>query len=290
MSDERGRSLAEAVTGPLPRRDVRVKVGELELHAIVWGEDDAPPVLLVHGNGAHAHWWDPLIAGLCRGRRAIAVDLRGHGESDRPDAIAYSLEDQEADLNGLLDALGLETLPVIAHSMGGRIALWLATHHPERVSALAVLDTQLAALPAGATEAFRAKIRGRRDGTPYSSLDAALAAYRLVPDEPDAPPEVLGDIAYHAIEQCTPDEWRVRFDRGVLLGDGHGELWDQLERLHCPLRVAYAEQRGIIDAEVAELPRYLAGIEIARFPGGHHFFLSHPGPVLAWLEEELLGS
>ena len=283
-----GLELARAVTGPVPRRDAVVTTREVELHCVIWGRDQDPPVLLVHGNGAHAHWWDPLVPLLVRGRRLIALDLRGHGRSGRPREIAYRLPDYERDFVAVLDALAPGPVPLIAHSMGARAAVWFGARRPERVNGLALVDTTLSGLDSDHVESFRAKIRDRRDGPAYASYAAALAAYRLVPDEHGVPDAVLRNVAHHALVERASGEWCVRFDRGVLLGDGAAQLYDELARVRCPLRVAYARRGPRNDAgEIHTLRARLPQLRVDEFEGGHHLFLARPGPIGAWLVEFL---
>jgi len=282
--DPLGLELARALTGPVARRDVRVASGELELHAVIWGRDQDPPVLLLHGNGAHAHWWDPLVPRLARGRRLVALDLRGHGESDRPREVAYRLADQERDLVAVLEALAPGPVPVIAHSMGARAAIRLAVCNPERVLGMALIDTTLSGLDSAQVEAFRAKIKDRREGAAYASWADAIAAYRLVPEEPGVPEAVMRDIAHHALVERVPGQWSVRFDRGVLHGDGSGALFDELAGVRCPVRLAYARHAPRQDDREVEIARQrLRDVRVEEFEGSHHFFLARPEPLGGWL-------
>jgi pimeloyl-ACP methyl ester carboxylesterase len=286
--DELGIELARAVTGPVPRRDARVRSGELELHCVIWGREQDPPVLLAHGNGAHAHWWDPLVPRLARGRRLIALDLRGHGESGRPREVAYRLTDYEQDFLAVLDALAPGPVPLIAHSMGARAAIWFAARHPEYANGLALIDTSLSGLDPEQVESFRAKIRDRRDGPAHPSYADALAAYRLVPEEDGVPAEVLRDLAHHALLEREPGRWCVRFDRGVLLGDGAAELYDVLASVRCPVRLAYARRAPRPGAnELQTLRARVPHVRAEEFEGAHHLFLARPGPIGDWLVEFL---
>ncbi|MGH7788979.1 MAG: alpha/beta fold hydrolase, partial [Candidatus Binatia bacterium] len=117
------------------------------LHCRLWtGSGGGAPVLLVHGGGAHAHWWDALVPALGGAHTLIAPDLRGHGQSDW--AERYQIEDFGADLLAVLDALAPEPAALVGHSMGGRITTWLAAHHPQRVRAMALLDARLGQIKA----------------------------------------------------------------------------------------------------------------------------------------------
>lgn len=108
---------------------------------IVWyegGHADGPPVLLIHGfaSTAHVNWvfpgWFKTLSDA--GYRVLALDNRGHGQSDKPhDPAAYTPEIMAADAAGLLDELRIETAHVMGYSMGARITAFLALARPELV-------------------------------------------------------------------------------------------------------------------------------------------------------------
>ena len=273
-----------AALAEIPTESVFVANGDLRLRCVLWGDRTRPPVLLIHGNGGHAHWWAPLVPALARDHLLVSLDQRGHGRSDRPIEPAFRVQDFAGDFAAAVEQLGLGPVPVIAHSMGGRAAAYFAHQQPAKVSALAILDTSLAALDEIREDLFREKTGGRRDGRPYPSRRAALGAFRLVPEEPDVPPDVIRLLAAHAVRQRGPDDWQVHFDRAVLLGDGHGNLVPLLGRLNCPLWIGYGRQsRPMRPADVERLTRLVPDAVIQEFPGAHHFFLSHPEPAAAWL-------
>jgi pimeloyl-ACP methyl ester carboxylesterase len=276
----RGDELVAAVTGGVLPRHRFVDAAGLRLHCLEWGEADAAPVLLVHGNGGHAHWWDPLVPSLLPGRRLITPDLRGHGESAWPREPAYRIADGAGDLAALLDALGLEEVAIVAHSMGARLAVWLAAQHPRRVRALALLDTSLAGIDETTARQWRGRVSSARRGRAYASYGEARAAFRFVPPERGVAPAVEEDLAFHALAQRAPGEWAFRFDRAVLSldGDGAGDLLDVAAAIPCPLWIgrgsgSFVTPRAEIDALAA---RRRGPLDVHEFPGSHHFLLSHP--------------
>ena len=114
----------------------------LELRVAEAGDPSAPPVLLLHGWGASLYMWRdwfPMVAAA--GRRPIAVDLPGHGLSDKPDdPAAYRLERLVAVVRQLLDAERLERVDVVAQSMAGTIALEVALAGDTRLRRLALVN------------------------------------------------------------------------------------------------------------------------------------------------------
>ncbi|MEW2319182.1 alpha/beta fold hydrolase [Streptomyces bauhiniae] len=105
---------------------------------------DAPRVYL-HGLGATAaaYFAEAAAHPLIAGHRTLLVDLLGHGLSDRPRDFDYSLESHAGALAAALTAAGVTGAEVIAHSMGGAVAIVLADRHPELVSRLVLVDADL---------------------------------------------------------------------------------------------------------------------------------------------------
>lgn len=146
-------------------RGLRLRVAET-------GPANGPPVLLVHGWGACLYTYRYLLPALARaGRRAFAVDLRGHGLSDKPRGTGrYTADALCGDLLDLLDTLELGRVDLIGHSLGGAVALQIALRSPERVRRLVL------AAPVGL-----APVRLRRVGQLLTPRFTNLFARYLTP-------------------------------------------------------------------------------------------------------------
>lgn len=122
-------------------RFVRLADG-LQLRVAEAGHRDAPPVLLLHGWGASLYMWRSWFAPLAAaGRRVIAVDLPGHGLSDKPDDdAAYRLAPMMGVVRRLLDAERIARVEVVAQSMAGTIALELLLAGEPRIARLALVN------------------------------------------------------------------------------------------------------------------------------------------------------
>jgi pimeloyl-ACP methyl ester carboxylesterase len=120
----------------------RIETNGIRLHAVEAGPPDGEPVVLLHGFPEFWWTWHAQIGALARaGYRVTAPDLRGFGLSDKPPRIEdYRIEQRRADLLGLLDALGRESVFLAGHDFGGIVAWDLAIHHPERIRKLVVLN------------------------------------------------------------------------------------------------------------------------------------------------------
>ena len=120
------------------------------------GADDAPALVLLNSVGSTTEMWTPVVGALAEQFRVIRIDHRGHGDSPpSPPGTPCTLADLGADVLAVLDELGLERVHLAGLSLGGMTGMWLAIHHPDRISRLALLCTA-AAMPSD-TYADRAR-------------------------------------------------------------------------------------------------------------------------------------
>jgi pimeloyl-ACP methyl ester carboxylesterase len=157
----------------------RVSVDGLSLAVHEWPGPAAPgkAVVCVHGLTANHTCWASVADLLSPRYRLIAYDLRGRGESDKPDT-GYSLERHGHDLARLLDRYGLEKAVIMGHSLGAHIALRFAVHSPARVSALVLFDGGLD-VRAEVLDSLRPAIG--RLGVEFPSLEMFLQFIRGLP-------------------------------------------------------------------------------------------------------------
>jgi pimeloyl-ACP methyl ester carboxylesterase len=126
-------------------RDRRVQGNGVELWCIEWHpsrSDGSRPVLLLHGMSSNARFWGRVAAKLSR-RQVLALGLRGHGQSDRPES-GYTVEAMATDVAHVLWDLALDGVVVVGHSWGAAVALQLAVIEPASVSRLVLVDGPIA--------------------------------------------------------------------------------------------------------------------------------------------------
>lgn len=166
--------------------------------------DGGPPALLVHGWCCDHTYLAPQAQHLRRDRRVVAVDLRGHGQSDAPDQV-YTMSGFADDLAWLCGELGLQRPVVIGHSMGGLVALDLAARYPDLASAIVMLDSpvflreELAPLVAPVvaalrTPAYQEAARGFVDGVMFVPADGPARRARII--------EGMGRVPQHVMASC----------------------------------------------------------------------------------------
>jgi len=115
-------------------------IGGVTLHYRLTGSPDGPPLVLINSLGTDLRIWDEVVARLADRYRILCYDKRGHGLSDAP-AGPYGLDDHVADLAGLLAHCGARRAAVCGISIGGMVAMRLATRHPGKVDGLILCDT-----------------------------------------------------------------------------------------------------------------------------------------------------
>jgi pyruvate dehydrogenase E2 component (dihydrolipoamide acetyltransferase) len=216
----------------------------LRLRYLTLGEGDSVPVLLLHGFGADLNTWMFTQPALADGRQVIALDLPGHGGSgkrlDRADAESLASIVEHA-----LNALGIERLHLVGHSMGGGIAISFAVREPERVATLTLISS--AALGPEINAAFIdgfVRAARRREAIEALNLlvhDPALVSRTMIEDvlrykRLDGVPEALAAFA---------EKWFPCGRQRVVLGDA-------VAVLKLPVQIIWGREDRIIPVAHAE--------------------------------------
>ncbi|MBV9356830.1 MAG: 2-succinyl-6-hydroxy-2,4-cyclohexadiene-1-carboxylate synthase, partial [Chloroflexi bacterium] len=238
-----------------------------------------PPLLLLHGFMGSAESWAPRAAVFAaRGMRTIAVDLIGHGRSDAPaDPARYGMERCVEDLVEVLDRLHLPRAAVLGYSMGGRVALHLASAAPERVSALVLESASPGLADALERERRIASDEALADALLQDGLDAFVDRWERQPlfaSQRSLPPAERDRLRAQRLRQ------RPLGLANSLRGYGTGRqpsLWDGLVAVATPtlLLVGALDEkfRTIGQSMVAALPR----ARLVLVPGaGHTVHLEQP--------------
>jgi pimeloyl-ACP methyl ester carboxylesterase len=242
-----------------------------------WGSSpNGRGLVLVHGGGAHSRWWDHIGPLLTAGRRVIAIDLSGHGDSGRRES--YSFDAWAHEVLGVAADAGLDAPTVIGHSMGGVVTLRLAALAGSRIEGAVVIDSPVRN-PAPEQHAAQER-QVFRQLRVYPSMEAAIARFRPVPDQP-----VLSYIADHvaaASVRQVEGGWTWKWDPRVFVLEPPRA---PLTRLECRVALFRAEH-GIMSAEMSEimydrLGRVAPVIEIPA--AGHHIMLDQPIALAAAL-------
>ena len=274
----RPRPHAHAASGarPAPYTSRFVEAGGLRLHYLDYGGEGGRPMLCVHGGAAHAHWFDFVASGFTADHHVLAIDLRGHGDSERADPPAYAYGDYAADVANFAAALDLRDFVLVGHSMGGIVSLvYTATHH-DRVGHLVIVDSRMHMSRESVT---RLRDFGTRSPSTYASQEELVKRYRLEPPGTMiAAPEIIRHVAMMSGRQLEDGTWTHKFDRSLY------SIFERLDgmpywnHVRIPTLLVKGERSDRVDDEaLAEIRSRAPQVELAEVAqSDHHVTLDNP--------------
>ncbi|MBM3221372.1 MAG: alpha/beta fold hydrolase [Candidatus Rokubacteria bacterium] len=223
--------------------DHTVTLHGVRFHYTEQGARTAPPVVLLHGVTGHARTWDAEGTSLAARYRVIALDQRGHGDSDPPREMDYAV----AALTGDLAAFALVGL-----SMGGRVAIQYAATYPTRVSRLVVIDIGPDVAIAG-----RARVGMVMASAPerFATIEDVLAYQRA--NNPRYSDALLRARVQHGVRPLPDGGFTWKYDRGLrdLVRSGRWsdpiDLWPAWRAIACPTLLVRGAESDILAEDIA---------------------------------------
>lgn len=254
------------------RPDVRyisrnIVVNGLRIHLLEWGDPDAPTVLLVHGNSHTAHTWDLVSLALASdGYHVIALDQRGHGDSEWPRDGDMTVTAMSGDLEAIFETLELDGIRVVAHSRGGRATMPILARRnlAERLVLVDVAPNLAKPVPgqqrAGGAEANFTGIRE------YESVDAYVEAVQKL-DPSRSRESVLRTMRYNMVQRIDgtliPKSAVMYSGSTDRIADPMAETTiDEMRTISCPVLVLRGEKSPNLQQERAEA--WVAALPDAR--------------------------
>ena len=264
--------------------DKFISANGLTLHYLDWGNPEVAPALLLHGITASAHHWDFFASSLEADYHVLALDLRGHGDSDR--ASSYTPEDYTRDLESFASTLDLQNMLLIGHSLGGIISTIYAARNPERVSRLVIVDIGPELAAAGVE-----RLRNTWSGEPESFQSREEAIQYMRQNDPLLSDAVVWHLANHAFKQEVTGQLIIKYDKAVLSGEIRSPewLWDYLKEVVCPTLLVHGMQSDLFTAELSRrMAQTLAfGSVVDIEHAGHNVIGDNPEAFAAGVGEFL---
>jgi pimeloyl-ACP methyl ester carboxylesterase len=124
----------------VPYWSCNIVLRQMRFHFLEWGRADAPAIVLLHGGHQSAHSWDLVSLHLAQRYRVLALDQRGHGDSEWARDVTYSNHEMSLDAEAFIVAMGLRSPVLIGHSMGGRNAMLLTRRNQTLLRAAVIVD------------------------------------------------------------------------------------------------------------------------------------------------------
>lgn len=257
------------------------------MHYADWGNDAAPPLILIHGGRDHCRSWDLIARSLRRHYHVLAPDLRGHGDSEWTNGGSYSLPEYVYDLARLVRLTGANEAAMVGHSMGGMIGLAFAGTFPDKVSSLVVLDgvvvspnTQKAPTHERIAK-WISQLDGLEERKPRCYRTVAEAAAQMSAHNKRLTPELALHLANHGVRQNADGTYSWKFDpyqRAMaphrLWPEDHFALWS---RITCPTLLLSANESFLGDAEARGVANYFKQARAETVSGAGHW-LHHDKP------------
>jgi esterase len=204
-----------------------VGIGGLRFRYLDWGNEGLQPILFLHGGALTAHTWDLCCLALREEFHCLALDQRGHGDTDWAPDADYSITAQREDVRGFVDKLGLHRFVLAGMSMGAINALAFAIHYPEKLSHLVIIDAGPEIRRPGSSR-IRDFVNG---GANPETLDAIIE--RALAFNPRRDPKILRRSLMHNLRQQADGNWVWKYDR---------KRFQQMDRdVHTAERRALAE-------------------------------------------------
>jgi len=253
--------------------------GPPRIHYLEWNSRGPITLVLLHGNAANAWWWEPLAAQFDPHFRLLALDQRGHGDSEWIRPPAYGPDNYAHDAMMFIERLGLRTPILVGHSMGGINVLAFAAKWPSMIRAAVSIDVAITSSRGRDRYVRRLKALPTID---YPDLEMARARYRLMPKEGHVPHHTLMQIADHSFQPAERGGFTLKFDRESFYGSDGLDVRAVAAGISIPLLLVRGEKSKIMTAEAAHSaaesnPR----VRLVEIPGVHHHLLLERPDLLA---------
>ena len=245
-----------------------------------------PPCVLLHGFGDAACVWNHLAIRLAQQFHVVAMDLRGHGNSDWDPDTKYDSETFSADLTKTVAAFGFERMILVGHSLGADVAVRFAAENASRVAALVIVDFGPECDKAGIDEVLHG----------FAAMPRAFASAEeygewLIAHRPLADPGLLRQFARGTLRQSASQGWEPKADAALAtrshvsrldVTEGRycwPDLWPALARINCPSLVVRGMGSGVLPYDVARrmVDRALPDGRLATIAAaGHAVMMDNP--------------
>src|SRR5271169_4802889 len=263
-----------------------VALDGLRFRYLDWGAQGKRPILFLHGGALTAHTWDLCCLALRDEFHCLALDQRGHGDSDWAPDIDYSIAAQREDVRGFAEAVGLDNFVLVGMSMGAINGLAYAIAYPETLSALVLIDAGPNVRHPGSSR-IRDFVNG---GAEPETLEAIIE--RALSFNPRRDPLILRRSLMHNLRRQDDGNWTWKYDRRrfqPMGGDQHAAerrgLADGLAQITCPTLVVRGADSDVFHDEDAE--RLAAGLPDGRWikipKAGHTVQGDNPKDLVAAL-------
>jgi esterase len=264
----------------------------LRLHYLDWGNRSSTPLIFLHGGCLTAHTWDLVCLALRDDYHCLALDLRGHGDSQWSATLDYRPQTHVRDLAGLIDALRLVKPVLVGHSLGGLVSVNYAGNASERLGGVVVVDVG----PQVRDEA----LERLADFVLHEPSEGSLEDFvgRAIAFAPGRDRRLLKSSLLHNLKQLPSGTWTWKYDRRRLTPEYFQEIRahmagmpTQAPLITCPVLVIRGgKSRAHTDEDAADFAQAFPQGRCRRVENaGHNVQADNPVGLVAALREFLAG-
>jgi pimeloyl-ACP methyl ester carboxylesterase len=260
-----------------------VTVNGLRIHYVDWGAADRPPLILIHGLDRVARTFDHVAPHFTSRYRVIAIDMRGHGDSDWDPQARYVVEDHVTDLEGLVQQLGLRNITLWGNSTGGRVVQVFAGTHPELVSRVISEDVG-PERPQQISDSYARRVK--QDDQGWASEEELLA---ILLKSPSASEAVVKPYVRYGTKRRADGRIVWKRDPNLVKGFVATDLWQYVGKIRAPILYVIGGRSKIVPPETQEeLKKRLPNAQIVTLPDtGHYPSDEKPAEFLAIVDRFL---
>ena len=257
----------------------------LRLHYVDWGNESAPPLLLIHGGRDHCRNWDWVASELRKDYHIIAPDLRGHGDSQWMVGGGYLYIDYVYDIAQLVQQKHMAPVTIMGHSLGGSIALMYSGLYPETVSKLISIEG-MGSPPRWSHAGQGPRVESRlqnwvnslrhlssRVPRKYSSLEDAF--HRMQTENPHLTADQARHLTVHGSNQNEDGTYSWKFDNYVRtfapIGLSDEEVQSLYARINCPALLVYGEESWASNPETDGRTASFRDVEVKGIANAGHW-------------------
>ena len=251
-----------------------IPVSGCPIHYRYWEGASEKSLFLIHGSGAHSHWWDFIAPYFVPEFSVVALDLSGMGASGH--RSGYSTETYAEEIMAIGDHLKMpRPWTLVGHSFGGYVALRTACQRPEGIDKVVLLDSPIRPPDYDWQQGPSSPIRKKKV---YATREEILSRFRLMPAQPCENQYLLDYIAENSIAR-TEEGWSWKFDEKLFQHMSIGNLSEDLAAIEGHIAVVYGEQSSIFTEDVIQYMKQVLGrpAPFTAIPEAyHHLILDQP--------------
>jgi esterase len=248
-----------------------IVVNRMRFHYLDWGTKGRHPILFLHGGGLNAHTWDLVCLALRDEYHCVALDQRGHGDSEWSPVGDYSLPSQVRDIEGFIEKLGLSRPLVVGHSMGGFAAMAYTARFARRMAGLVLVDVAPELNPKGTARIRNFLAQDRELDSVEAFVERAMAF------NPLRNPALLRRSLLHNLRQLPNGKWTWKHDPNRVrptpesMRARQEEIMREVNHMACPTLILRGAHSDVLsDAGAERFARALPDGRWLRVEGAAH--------------------